>query len=197
MAVCLALVLAGCSGKVASNPTATPTHLTTYSNATFHFSIRYDPARFSGGVNDDLSGLTTVDIPGVGWVKGAMFSFALQLKMPAGASRNGGEFQLTATRDPGLKKPTLASYRGERYMRLIQSHGWIVGSSEPVRIDGQPGFAYLARPDSGPFKGLTMADYLLYKNGVVYSFNLAARTAAARTVLPELNRVYDTFQITP
>ena len=197
-AVCLvlALVLAGCSRKTASNPTPTPTRLTTYSNTTFRFSVNYDPTKFSGGVDKNLSTLTSFDIPGAGWVKGPTLGFALNLKTAPGASKSGGVFTLTATRDPSLKKPTLASFRGEKYMRYLQTHGWIVGWPEPIYVDSQPGFGWLARPHSGPFKGVTMADYVVEKNGFVYFFNLETPTAVAAKVLPELNQVYATFQIT-
>ena len=155
-------VLAGC-GTTTHGATTSAAISATFTSRSFGYAVSHDSRQLRAEVEQDASGESRM--PGIGDVRGDTQGLIVGLKAPANLPESlRGEFQLTAVRAvPILRTPTLAAFRSEAYMRLLQAHGLIVSPAQADTLNGMPAFRTVARDH-----GVTMLTYVLYRPRFVY-----------------------------
>jgi hypothetical protein len=165
-----------------------------YTNATFHFGISYDPNSASAGVDKDASSVRGWEIPGVGHVSGASLVYVVHVPASPG-NGSGGVVEVTAVKDPQLKPPTLQEFAREPYLHRLEAHDWIGDPPRAVTLDGTSAYSVTGQFTGGPFKGLTIVDYVIYGHGFLYYLKLAGRTRDWGAEAPTLEDVAESFRL--
>ena len=161
----------------------------------FHYAVSYDPARFSAAVDRDASGVGLDQlVPGIGKVHGDVETLIAGAKDPASLAQvTRGEFQLTALKPQrAQRRPSLAAFRREPYLRKLEAHGWVTSRPRKVALNGLPAFRYTMR-----FRGVTTVDYAVYDGAFIYAMNLEAPSKRWSVVGPSREAVARSFTVTP
>jgi hypothetical protein len=187
---------------------------TTYTNAAFHFAISYDARKLAAHINQSIPSPEQWLFPGAGHVSGPTQVLDIIMKSPASLPvADRGAVELTAVGPVRrLHAPTLAAFSHESYLRSLEKEGQITGRPQAVKLNGRPAFLYSMvitpgdfevkgaslSPAPGPsYESVTNANYVVYHGGFVYVITLEAPTPSWPSVEPTLNRVAQTFTVTP
>jgi hypothetical protein len=187
--------LAGCgdsSGSVATDSRSSGAG--TFTSSDFHFSVAYDPEKFSAHVKRDLSGRNVqFPVPGVGTVRGDMQVLFVRLTVPTSLSADErGALNVIAIKLAHIPRaPTLAAFGNQEYMRRLRAAGDLTASPQKVTLNGLPAYRYVLH--SG---GVTAVNYVVFQGSYIYCVNLGAPAKRWSSAAPAMNAVAKSFTVT-
>lgn len=165
----------------------------TYTNASFHFSVTYDPNVVAASVNPASTRPDTTSVwPGIGYVHGNELELLTSLKEPTNVPfYERGEVQIIALKPArAFPQPTLAAFAAEPGMRSTRD--WTISPPRPITLNGLPGFRYEMR---GPLKTIVVV-YTVFHGDFVYLLRLVAPISRWGSAAAKLNKVARTFKVT-